>query len=266
MFTIRKLTPGALSLLLAAAAPASHAANEDNPWGLQVYAGDSLGMHGDFSKNHLTDIPDLGPFIPSLAGTPGSVAIETVTYDDMYKSRYNVGAELSYALSENAEAYGRFGYNALTGKTHAIGLVTSPELANSAQVIGHFNDTDTYSLMVGGRYYIPTGDSWRVFGGAALGGTRLHEMTGSLDIPEESMSLNGLRFARATTVFSQSVEAGIDYQSPQNLDLTLTLGGEHMGAPRAGNDPQLAALGFDTTHEGDARWSFPLTLGATYRF
>ena len=99
MFTIRKLSPGALSVLLAAAAPATHAATEDNPWGLQVYAGDTLGMHGDFSTNRAKDVPDLGPIIPGLAETPGTIALETVTYDDMYKSRYAVGAELSYALS-----------------------------------------------------------------------------------------------------------------------------------------------------------------------
>jgi hypothetical protein len=266
MFTIRKLSPGALSVLLAAAAPATHAATEDNPWGLQVYAGDTLGMHGDFSTNRAKDVPDLGPIIPGLAETPGTIALETVTYDDMYKSRYAVGAELSYALTENAEAYGRFGYNALDGQMHTIGLLSSAELAKSAPIVGHFNDTDTYSLMLGGRYFIPTGDSWRVFGGASLGATRLHDMTGALDIPETSTTLEGLRFARASTVFSQSLEAGIDYQSPQNLDLQLTIAGEHMGAARAGNDPQLAALGFDTSREGDARWSFPLTLGATYRF
>ena len=97
MFTIRNLRPGALSVLLAAAAPATHAATEDNPWGLQVYAGDSLGMHGDFSTNRLTAVPDLGPLVPDLAGTPGSVALTTITYEDMYRSRYNLGAELSYA-------------------------------------------------------------------------------------------------------------------------------------------------------------------------
>ena len=91
--------------------------------------------------------------------------------------------------------------------------------------MGHFNDTDTYSLMLGSRYYVPTGNSWRVFGGAALGATRLHDMTGTLDIPDSSTTLAGLRFARATTVFSQSVEAGIDYQAPQNVDLQFTLAG-----------------------------------------
>ena len=48
MFTIRKLRPGALSVLLAAASPTIHAATEDNPWGLQFFAGDSAGTHGDF--------------------------------------------------------------------------------------------------------------------------------------------------------------------------------------------------------------------------
>ena len=266
MFTIRNLRPGALSVLLAATAPATHAATEDNPWGLQVYAGDSLGMHGDFSTNRLTAVPDLGPLVPDLAGTAGSVALTTITYEDMYRSRYNLGAELSYAVSERADAYARFGYNALDGETSTIGLIISPDLAKSDPIVGHFNDTDTYSLMLGSRYYVPTGNSWRIVGGAALGATRLHDMTGTLDIPDSSTTLAGLRFARATTVFSQSVEAGIDYHAPQNVDLQFTLAGEHMGAARAGNDPQLAALGFDTTHEGDGRWSFPLTLGATYRF
>ncbi len=266
MFTIRKLRPGALSVLLAAAAPATHAATEDNPWGLQVYAGDTLGMHGDFSTNRLVSVPDLGPLIPGLTGTPGSVATETITYEDIYRSRYDVGAELSYAVTENADAYARFGYNALDGQTSTIGLITSPDLAKSAPLVGRFNDTNTYSLMLGSRYYVPTGDSWRVFGGAALGATRLHDMTGALDIPDSSTTIAGLRFARATTVFSQSLEAGVDYHAPQNVDLQFSIAGEHMGAARAGNDPQLAALGFDTTHEGDSRWTFPLTLGATYRF
>ena len=48
--------------------------------------------------------------------------------------------------------------------------------------------------------------------------------------------------------------------------MQFAIGGKHMAAAHAGEDPQLAALGFDTTHEGGDRWSFPLTLGATYRF
>src|SRR5882672_2745724 len=107
----RKLRPGALSLLLATAAPAIHAATEDNPWGLQFFAGDSTGTTGDFANRHTTPVPDLGVFNPGLSGSSGRLAFDSIPYQDIYRSRYALGAELSYAASENLEAYGRFSYN-----------------------------------------------------------------------------------------------------------------------------------------------------------
>jgi len=266
MFTIRKLRPGALSVLLAAASPTIHAATEDNPWGLQFFAGDSVGTQGDFMKSHRKDISDLGVIDPGLSGTSGSLALDTVSYDDIYKSRYDVGTELSYAVNENIEAYGRFDYNAMDGQRRSIGLVTTSDLATSMPVVGDFKDADTYTLMLGSRYYVPTGDAWKVFGGVGLGATRLPEMSGSIDIPDASLSLKGVRFARATTVFAQSLQAGIDFHTPSSVDMQFAIGANHMAAAHAGDDAQLAALGFDTTHEGGDRWSFPITLGATYRF
>jgi hypothetical protein len=94
----------------------------------------------------------------------------------------------------------------------------------------------------------------------------LQEINGSLEIPDESLSLNDLRFSRSSTVFAQSLEAGINYHSPSMVDLQFSVGAEHASGTKAGDDPTLASLGFDTTHDGGDRWSFPITLGATYRF
>ncbi|HEY7379280.1 MAG TPA: hypothetical protein VH542_11395 [Steroidobacteraceae bacterium] len=267
MFKIRKLSPGALSLLLAtaSAAPTAHAAN-DNPWGLQFFVGDSAGTEGDFASHRTTQVPDLGVFDPALSGTSGNAAFNSLRYDDIYRSRYVLGAEVSYDASENLEAYGRFSYNPLDGQTHTIGLLTTSDQSVSEPITAHFKDADQYSLMLGSRYYVPTGDQWRVFAGAALGASRFDDMTGTIDLPTAGVSMPDLRFARATTVFSQSLEAGIAYHSPASVDLQFSIGADHMDGPKGGDDATLAALGFDTTRDGGDRWSFPITLGATYRF
>src|SRR5262245_3277365 len=267
MFKISKLRPGALSLLLAtaSAAPTVHAAT-DNPWGLQFFAGDSTGSEGDFASHHVKQIPDLGVFDPALSDTSGNAAFNPLRYDDIYRSRYVLGAELNYDATENIEAYGRFSYNPLDGQTHTIGLLTTSDQSVSEPVTAHFKDADQYSLMLGSRYYVPTGDQWRVFAGAALGATRFDDITGTVDLPTAAVSMPDLRFARATTVFSQCLEAGIGYHSPAVVDLQFSVGADHMDGPKGANDPTLAALGFDTTRDGGDHWSFPITLGATYKF
>ena len=111
-----------------------------------MYAGDTLGMHGDFSTNRLVSVPDLGPLIPGSRRNAGIGSDR----DDHLRGHLPLALRRGRRIElrserENADAYARFGYNALDGQTSTIGLITSPDLAKSAPLVGRFNDTNTYS-------------------------------------------------------------------------------------------------------------------------
>lgn len=258
-FRLRMLIP-----LLTAAAPAAHAAEVDNPWKVELFGGDSIGLHGSLLRPTDITLPDAGALSPSLEGSSARLGLDRLKYDDIFRRRYNAGTELSYAFSDEVTAYGRFSYAALTGKTREIGAL-STENGGVAPVTAHFRDLDTWSMELGSRYYFPTGLSFQPFAGAGLGMTRVHAITASLDIPSEAVVLPDVGFTRSDTRFSQNVETGIEMHSNPNLDLRLSLEADHISGSHDGHDPELADLGLNGGHAGE-QWSFPVTVGAVYRF
>jgi hypothetical protein len=91
-------------------------------------------------------------------------------------------------------------------------------------------------------------------------------MQAALVSPNASLNLQDVRFTRPGTVFSQSVEAGVEYKPSDALGMRLGVDADHSGAPPSGNDPTLKSLGFNDGNDANSRWSFPVTLAATYHF
>src|SRR6185369_16372028 len=106
---------------------------------------------------------DLGPLDPALSGQSGTLHLDSLKYEDIFRRRYDTGLELDYSFSDNLQSFGRFGYNSLTGRTSAIGTLESTSLAAPATIHAHFDDADSMSLQLGSRYLWATGSDWRPF-------------------------------------------------------------------------------------------------------
>jgi hypothetical protein len=254
------------SLALIAGARTANADTADSPWGVAVYGGDSVTQAGSLRSPLSTTIPDLGAVNPALGGTSGTLSLDKLRYDDMFRHNLDTGLELNYSFSNNLQSYARFSYDALDGRTRQIGTLSTDALGGSEALRARFADQDNKSLEVGSRYFWPTGTAWQPFAGVALGATRLDAIRANFLTPDAAIDLADVRFTRTATVFSQSLEAGVEYKPSTTFGVRFSVDADHMGDPPSARDPALSALGFDATHDAEGRWTFPVAIAASYHF
>jgi len=128
-----------------------------------------------------------------------------------------------------------------------------------------FADAHNTTFELGSRYYWPIGTDWRSFAGIALGATHLDDIRAS--IAGGSLDLPNVRFTRSGTVFSQSLETGVEYDLNKAFGISFSVDANHTGAPLRGEDPQLTALGVNAgNNDAQTRWSFPLSISTAYHF
>ncbi len=255
-----------LLTVAAGAARVATAAEPSSPWSLSISGGASVGESGALRSAMTADFTDLGTLDPTLSGQSGTLRLDSLRYEDLFRRRFDTGLELDYSFSQNLQTYGRFGYDSLGGRTTTIGTLDSASLGTPAEVRAHFDDADNMSLQFGSRYFWTTGSDWRPFAGLALGATHLDSMRATLTSADLSTDLTDLRFSRAGIVFSQSLETGVDYTPNSALGLRLSVNADHFGRPPNGDDARTSVLGFGPSDEAHSLWSFPVSIAANYRF
>jgi hypothetical protein len=252
--------------LIAGAARVATAAEPSSPWSLSISAGDSLDEQGSLRTPKTTEFTDLGAIDPSLSGTSGTLRLDKLNYEDLFHRRFDTGLELDYSFDEQLQTFGRVGYTSLSGKTSTIGQLDSAALTSPAEVHAHWADADNVSLELGSRYFFTTGSDWRPFAGFSLGATHLDAMRATLTSPDLPADLENLHFTRSGTVFSQSLQTGVEYNPSNALGLRLGVDVDHTGRPHDTEDPQLAALGYGPNDQAHSMWSIPVSVAANYRF
>ena len=88
----------------------------------------------------------------------------------------------------------------------------------------------------------------------------------SLTLQAASAVPEHVRFTRGDTVFSQSLETGVEYDPGNNFGLRIGVEADHSGVASNAHDPKLLALGYDRDNDAQARWAFPVAVAATWRF
>jgi opacity protein-like surface antigen len=227
------------------AASAAQAATPDSPWGVTLFGGGAVAENGSLRMPN--------------EGTLGGQALHgnRLDFDDLYNDRFQAGAELSYDLRPNVEAFGRFSYESGDGRVRPIGTLAAQPIE------ARFADQDAWTLDVGSRFYFGTGETLRPFAGVSLGATRVAGIKASVALPEEGQEV---RFSRNGTVFSQSLEAGLQYAAMRNLDLRLSLDATHFGSLPAPRNPTPLEAELETRHSASEPWAFPVSIGAVYHF
>lgn len=255
-----------LTLAVGATGPAWASDYSSSPWSLSVLGGDSVGATGKLQAPSETALSNLGALDPELTGATGTLKLEQLRYEDLFKRKYDAGLELDYRVSDQLQTYGRFSYEGLGGQSRRVGGLTSDALSAGVPIDANFADADNKTLEVGTRYFWSTGTGWRPFAGAALGATRLDAIRADIFSPSADLDLKNVHFTRSGTVFSQSLETGVQYDAGNNFGVRFAVNADHVGNPPAANDPQLANLGINPGHDAEGRWSFPVSVAATYRF
>lgn len=252
--------------MVAGAARVAMAAEPSSPWSLSISGGDSVAETGSLRRPSTADFTDLGTLDPTLTGTSGTMRLDRLKYDDLFHRQFETGLELDYSFSDNLQGYGRFGYTSLGGRTTTIGTLNSAAFDSPAAVRARFADVDSMTFELGSRYSWNTGTDWRPFAGFALGSTRLDSMRADITSTDLSTDLTDMRFTRTATLFSQSLQTGVEYTPNSAFGLRFSVDADHVGRPPNADDARLTALGFGPNDDAHSLWSFPVSIAANYRF
>jgi hypothetical protein len=249
------------SLLIAAACAAASSAAHALPFtdnlSIEMFAGGNAAMPGSFR----------GQTVPLDTTDPaGSTVYHDLKFSDAYDQRYTAGAELDYAFNSRISAFGRVAYSQFDGSTHQVGRFEPLVPGAFENVDARFKDTATREFDLGGRYTFAPGAKLRPFVGAALGATHLSATRAQFD-DVSGTGATPVELSRAGTMFEQRVETGLQYSPMENFDLRLTAAASHLDAGRRSDDPNLAAVGLDSSR-GELRghWDYPAELGAVWHF
>jgi len=242
------------------------AADSNSPWTMSIYGGDSAGMSGELRAPGTLTIDDLGALDPALTGTSATLSLDKLRYDDLFRRHFDTGLELGYAFSDNLQSFGRFGYDSLGGRSRRIGSFQLEGATAPTPLDAQFADADNMSLDFGARYFFSTSTTWRPYAGASLGATHLDSIRATISVPDSTLDVRNVSFTKPSTVFSQTLETGVEYNPSSAFGVRFSVDADHIGAPRSAHDESLAELGFDSAHDAAARWDFPIAVAATYHF
>lgn len=242
------------------------AAADSNPWSVALYAGDADSGSGKFQSPRFASVANLGTVDPKLAGSSGTLSLDRLGYHEAYHNRFSGALEVGYAVNENLQAFGRFGYDARQGRERDIGSLSSAALPSPQRVIAHFGNSDSRGLEVGARYLWLASEQWRPYVAVSIGATHTDDMNASLNVTNTAINLKQVRFADAGSTFSQSFETGVEYNPVRQLGVRFSVRANHVGTPPSARDPQLAALGFNAGDDAGNRVDYPISLAGVYRF
>src|SRR5262245_49846280 len=88
----------------------AYAADANDPWTVSIFGGDSVGISGSLRAPGSFTITDLGALDPALAGESGTLSLDKLNYDDLFRHRYDAGMEVGYSFSNNLQSFGRVSY------------------------------------------------------------------------------------------------------------------------------------------------------------
>jgi opacity protein-like surface antigen len=251
---------GLLLAMGVAAIPAAQAA--DSPWSVSVFGGGAVAEDGSLRSPETSNLSDLGSIDAALSGTTGVLRLDRLKFDDLYHNRFSAGAEVSYDYQSNMEAFTRFSYDSGDGRQRAIGSL-AVGAATAQPIDARFSDEDAWTAELGSRFYFPASETLKPFAAISIGATHLEGIKAALALPNGP--LEDVRFTRNGTVFSQSLEAGLEYAAMENLDLRFSLDATHFGAAPSVRNPTALETGFRADTSRD-RWAFPVSIGAVYHF
>jgi hypothetical protein len=90
--------------LAAGAMPNAHADDVERPWSVSLFGGDAFGVTGSLRGAGLSTLDDLGALDPTLAGASGALSLDRLRYEDAFRRRHDLGAELAYRFSDQWRA------------------------------------------------------------------------------------------------------------------------------------------------------------------
>ena len=162
---------------------AAFAGPQEGTWSFGLSGGGDFNLSGNLHGGATAPVASLAALNSNLPAIPAELRIGTRSYKSIYGSGFNINGEVAYGYSNDLEAFATLGYTRLSGGSVNVGSAFVPALNASLPVLGKFDPYKLFTLKVGGRYYLASGQKFRPFAGASIGLGTLSKINASFQVP-----------------------------------------------------------------------------------
>lgn len=252
-------------LMLVAAGPAYAAGPEQGKFSMSVFGGVDMSVSGDVHTGATAPVPDLGPLNPALTGVSAELRIRSRSHEQIYDLATSYGAEFSYGLSENAEAFGQLRYTEADEGTVQVGGAFVPALNTTLPVYGTFSKYKALAVEGGYRHYFMSPGATRPFIAGRLGATQTDDIRATFNIPDAAISIEDAPFTEKKWAVSAGVDVGVLIPVNDSFSITAQAGVRYVD-DLEGDDSAISGLGLGSINDTGKRVSVPISIAARFDF
>jgi len=260
--SLATLSLAACALLTCSAAMAQ---SVEGAWETTFSAGADGIARESLAERNVTQLANLGTLDPALAGSPATMTLDRLSFRDALRAGPQFAFESGYWASGNFEPFVRIDYMQQRGKSLDIGAVASPALPTAAVIRADFDNRDTQSLALGGRYFFMTSGALRPYMTGYVGATHEDKLRANLESLGIGLASAPEDLMRSATKFDAGVEAGLSYAFSDRADFRLAAGADYLTGSRTQTNA-FERFGLGPVELGAPHWSIPVSMGVSYRF
>jgi hypothetical protein len=228
------------------------AGNEEGRWSASFRVGAELIPHGTFQHG------------ATAQGPAGTVELDSLTYDDIFRVGPSADLELGYRVLSNLEPFVRVSYAQMRGENARIGDV-HPAGGTPTVIRANFDDNESWQVDLGTRLFFVDSGPLQSYVAAYVGADRAEELTAHVRVNGVLTPSSRERVLPRETRFAAGLELGVSYEITDAAAISLSVGANFRNA-RHERSHAFDALGIDTVRVTDQEWTLPIDLGVTWRF
>jgi hypothetical protein len=242
----RSLLTATLFLAGTATAAQAQPQADEGKWTFDVGTGINLSVNGNVNSGA----------IGTLQGQ--AAAILPNRYGDVFGTGVEFRFGGGYKLNKDSELRGMFIYQSADADLVRLGDV------GPSSLYVQYSDYKSFGLDLGYRHYFPINDDLHLFGEAAMGAAFIDRINAQFAAPQSNLVFTSTDFYDATAAFTWSLSVGAAFRVADQVDLTAQIGLRHVGG--LAQVDQLVGTGLEGINNDSARLTFPIVVGARYRF
>lgn len=228
-----------------------------------VFAARDASVSGDVHTGAVSQIANLGPLNPALAGVSAELRIESRDYDAIYGKATTLGIAMAWPMA-SGEAFGQLSRTRADEGQVQVGGAFVPALNTTLPVFGRFGDYQAMGVEAGYRHYFGTGRV-RPYLAGRLGATRVDEVPATFTIPAAAITLSNVPFYEGGWTMAGGADLGMAWDISDNASLALEIGARYHG-DLADDDSAIGGLGLASINDTGARTAFPVGLRFQLKF
>lgn len=234
--------------VVTSAAPAfAQAAASDTKWAIDVGIGISPSINGNVNSGA----------IGVLNGQ--ATAILPNTYGDVYGTGLDLRIGGGYLIRPLTELRAIFVYQSADADLVRLGDI------GPSSLYGQYSDYKSIGLDLGVRRYLPLDwENTRVYGEATIGFAAIDRIDVRLAAPQSNAVFDDNDFYDGTAAMTLALNIGMLFPVSSRVELNAQFGLRRVGG--LADVDQFAGSGLEDINDDSARLTFPIVVGARFRF